>query len=191
MFILLHRTWKDNIRSVIFDWRQRSSGRSNEGARLDGLSSKWIYPLVTQANLSAPHVCSPAVALLPPKGPRHRRKTCTNSLWMYSYCIYSSPSKNKNINYIFFIYLWVLRCLSGTTFPFWINTLGKVKNPFIPEIGVKSYHFCPSTNMALAVNNPRKLKCYQTKKTKQTIDLSQSDLNGRYFIHLFIMLDGI
>ena len=39
-----------------------------------------------------------------------RRKICANSLWLYSYNTQSSPTKNKNINYIF-IYLRVLRCL--------------------------------------------------------------------------------
>ena len=43
---------------------------------------------------------------------RHRRKICANSLWLYSYFTQTSPSKNKNINYIF-INLQVLRCLSS------------------------------------------------------------------------------
>ena len=61
-----------------------------------------------------PHtqVCSPTVALLHKKGPRHRRKICANSLWLYSYFTQTSPSKKKNINYIF-IYLRVFRCLSS------------------------------------------------------------------------------
>ena len=46
------------------------------------------------------------------KGPCHRRKICANFLWLYSYNIQSSPSKNENINYIF-IYLRVFHCLSS------------------------------------------------------------------------------
>ena len=40
IFINLHGTWNDNMRSVILDWRQRSSGHSSEGERSTGLSSK-------------------------------------------------------------------------------------------------------------------------------------------------------
>ena len=70
--------------------------------------------LVAQADLSAPRVCSPAVVLLHNKGPRHSRKICANSLWLYYYYYYtqSSPTKNKNLNYIF-IYLRVRRCSSS------------------------------------------------------------------------------
>ena len=114
MFILPHGTWNDTIRSVILDWRKRSSGRSNEGERSAGLSSEGRETLVTQADLSAPRVCPPTVALLHNRGPRHRRKICANSL---TGCIptftQSSPSKNKNMNYIF-IYLRALRCLSSS-----------------------------------------------------------------------------
>ena len=67
-------------------------------------------PLVSQADLSAPRMCSPTVVLLHKKGPRHRRKICVNSLWLYSYYTQSLLSKNKDINYIF-IYLQVLCCL--------------------------------------------------------------------------------
>ena len=49
-------------------------------------------------------LCSPVVALIHAKGPRLRRKICANSLWLYSYFTQTSPSKNKNMNYIF-IYL--------------------------------------------------------------------------------------
>ena len=116
MFLLPHGAWKDYIRSVILHWRQRSAGCSSREERSAGLSSERRYPLVTQADLSAPRVCSPAVALPHKKGPRHRRKICANSLWQYSYYTQSSPSKNKNMNYIF-IYLRVLRSLSsGSTY---------------------------------------------------------------------------
>ena len=113
MFILPHGIWKDNIRSVILDWKQRSSGHSNEGERSASLSSEERVPLVTQADLPAPCVCSQAVALLHKKGPCHRRKICANSLWLYSYYTQSLPSKNKNMNYIF-IHLRVFRCLSSS-----------------------------------------------------------------------------
>ena len=82
-------------------WRGRSAGLSSEGRD----------SLVTQANLSVPRVCSPSVALLHKKDPRPRRKICANSLGLCSYYTQSSPSKNKNMIYIF-IYLRVLRCLS-------------------------------------------------------------------------------
>ena len=68
--------------------------------------------LVTQVDLSAPHVCSPAVALLHKKSLRQRKKICANSLWLHSNYTKSLPSKNKNINYIF-IYVRVFRCLSS------------------------------------------------------------------------------
>ena len=76
-------------------------------------SLKWGRDLlVTQADLSALRVCSPVVALLHKMGPRHRRKICANSLWIYFYDIQSLPSKNKNINYMV-IYLRVFSCLSS------------------------------------------------------------------------------
>ena len=112
MSILLHGTWKNNIKSVNLDWRQRSAGHSSEGELSAGLPSEGREPLVTQADMSAPHLCSSAVALLHNKGPRHRRKICANSLWLYYYYTQSSLWKNKNINYIF-IYLRVFRCLSS------------------------------------------------------------------------------
>ena len=66
-------------------------------------------------------VCSPAVALLHKMSPRHRRKICANSLWLHSYVTQTSPSKNKDINYIF-TYLRVLRCLSsGSIYIFFFN----------------------------------------------------------------------
>ena len=139
MFILPHGTIKDNIRCVILDWRQRSSGRSSKGERFicrsseegrsAGRLSEGRDPLIAQAEVRDPpvsqakgetcrllkqtyHVCSPAVALLHKKSLCYRRKICVNSLWLYSYYIQSSPSKNENINDIF-IYVRVLRCLSS------------------------------------------------------------------------------
>ena len=90
MFIFPHGTWKDNIRSVILDWRRRSAGHSSKGERSAGRSSEGRDLVVTQADLSAPRVCSPVVALLHKKGPRHRRKICANSLLVYSYYTQSS-----------------------------------------------------------------------------------------------------
>ena len=40
MFIFPHGDWKHSIRSVILDWRQRSAGRSSEGERSVGHSSR-------------------------------------------------------------------------------------------------------------------------------------------------------
>ena len=56
-----------------------------------------------------PRVFSPANALIHTKGPRHRIKIWANSPWLYSYFTQTSPSKIKNINYIF-IYLCGLLC---------------------------------------------------------------------------------
>ena len=91
MFTLPHGTWKDNIRSVIWDWRQKSQAKGK---------TRWSLKQNCQLL-----VCFPAVAVLRNKGPRHRRKICANSLWLYYYYYYtqSLPSKNKNINYISYI----------------------------------------------------------------------------------------
>ena len=100
MFILPHGTWKDNIRSVNFDWRKRSASRSSE----------WRDLQVTRANMSC--VFSSRFTISQKVSPG--RKICANSLSLYSYYTQSSPSKNKNINYIF-IYLRVFRCLSSSS----------------------------------------------------------------------------
>ena len=102
---------RENIRPVFLDWRRDPLVAQAKGRD----------PLVTQADLSAPHACSPAVALLHKKGPRHRRKICANSLWLYSYYTQWSPSKNKNINYIC-IYLQVLHCLSTVQYTTLVTT---------------------------------------------------------------------
>ena len=112
MFIFPHESWKDNIRSVILDWRQRSTRCSSKGERSTGRSSEGGDPLVPQADRPAPRVCSLAVAQLHKKSPCQRRKICANSLWLYSYYSQTSPSKNKNIDYTF-IDLRVFRCLSS------------------------------------------------------------------------------
>ena len=111
MFIFPYGTWKDNIKSVILDWRQRSARRSSKRGDLPVSQAEGTELLLTQADLSAPSVCSPTVTLLQKKGPHHRRKICADSLWLYSYYTQPSPSKNENINYIC-IYLRVLRYLS-------------------------------------------------------------------------------
>ena len=95
-----------------FRLKERSAGRSSEGGdplvyRAKG-ETRWSLKQTCQL----PRVCSPTVALLHKKGPRFRRKICANSLWLYSCFTKTSPSKNKNINYIF-IYLRVFRCLSS------------------------------------------------------------------------------
>ena len=73
MFILPRGTWKDNIRSVILDWRQRSTGRSSKRQRSASLSSEGSLKQTCRE-------CSPAVALFHKRGPYHRRKICANSL---------------------------------------------------------------------------------------------------------------
>ena len=88
---------KDNIRSVILDWR-----RDPVGETCWSLKQTCQLPMCV---LQPSHYFTKRV-------PRHRRKICANSLWLYSYYTQSLLSKNKNINYIF-IYLRVLRCLSS------------------------------------------------------------------------------
>ena len=67
-----------------------------------------------------PSVWFPAVAQIHRKGLRHSRKLCVNSLslslslWPYAYFPQTSPSKNKNINYVL-IYQRDIRCLSSGT----------------------------------------------------------------------------
>ena len=85
MFILPHGTWKDNIRIINLDWRQRS----------DGHESKHATCLLRHTKI-----------------PRHRRNICANSLGLYSYNTQLSPTKNKNMIYIS-IYLRFFRCLSN------------------------------------------------------------------------------
>ena len=43
---------------------------------------------------------------------------------------------------------------SGYYIYFWTNTLWKDMNPFIPQPWIKLFHFCFSTKMNLALNNP-------------------------------------
>ena len=93
IFIYPHGTWKDNIWSVILDWRQRSACHSSEGKRPVGHSSRSVIPTPPS------RVCPLAVALLHKKGPRHRRKICANSLWLYSFYIQSLTIVNK-LNWI-------------------------------------------------------------------------------------------
>ena len=99
--------------------KERSRGRSNEGERSTGLSSEGRDPLVTQADLSAPRVCSPAVAQLHNKVSRHRRKICANSLRLYNYYTQSSPSRIKI--WIIFSYIYesfvVCPAVQYTTIP--------------------------------------------------------------------------
>ena len=60
---------------------ERSAGRSSEGERSTGRSSEETRCSLKQTC----HMRCPAVALIYTKGPRHRRKICVNSLWLYSY----------------------------------------------------------------------------------------------------------
>ena len=102
IFIHLHGTWKDNIRSIILDWRKRPPGHSSEV----------VGPLVSQANLSA-SLCVFSCRRTPSqKGSQPQKKDMCKLYLLYFYNTQSSPSKNKNINYIF-MHLRVLRCLSS------------------------------------------------------------------------------
>ena len=71
--------------------------------------TRWLLKQTCQL----PRVCFPAVALLHKKSPRRRKKICAKSFRLYSYFTQTSPSNNKNINYIF-MYLRVFRCLSNS-----------------------------------------------------------------------------
>ena len=42
-------------------------------------------------------------------------------------------------------------------FTFRLMPLGKVLTPLYPQLWVKYYHYCPSTRMVLALNNPWRL----------------------------------
>ena len=87
-----------HLLAALAKWETRWSLKRRE--RVTGHSSRCV----------SSRVCSPATTLFHKKGPRHRRKICVNPLWLYSYNIQSSSSKNKDINYIF-IYLRVFRWL--------------------------------------------------------------------------------
>ena len=102
-------TWNVNIRFVILDWRERSAGRSIKVERSASLSNEGRDLQVTQADMSCLFFARHTISQ---KSPRHWRKISANTLWLYSYYTQSSPSKNKDINYIF-IYLGVLRYLSS------------------------------------------------------------------------------
>ena len=90
MFILPHGTWKDNIRSVILDWKKRPGGHSSRSLR-----SSCVF--------SNSRTISQKDSLPQKKDMRE-----------LSYYIQSSPSKNNNMNYIFInlrvTSLFVQRC---------------------------------------------------------------------------------
>ena len=89
----IHMELGKNIRSVNLDWRQRPAGHSSRP-----VSSLCMFGSRTTSQ----------------KVPHHKRNIYAISLRLYSYYTQSSPSKNKNISYIF-IYLRVLPCLSSWT----------------------------------------------------------------------------
>ena len=146
MFIFLHGTWKDNIRSVILDWRLvgQAKGRDLLVSQVKG-ETRWSLKQTCQL----PCVCSPAIALLHKKGPCHRRKICANSFWLYSYFTQTLSLKNKNINHIF-IYLRVLRCLSSSPIYniVWRKRLLEPSQYTLPHHPLRKYwssefaHFC-------------------------------------------------
>ena len=112
MFILQHGTWKDNIRSVNFDWKRDPMVTHAKG---------W-GPLVFQAKgeirWSLKQTCQLCVRVLRPLHYFTKRvpvteeryvRTLSDSIPTYTQ---SSPSKNKNINYTF-TYLRIFRYLSS------------------------------------------------------------------------------
>ena len=48
---------------------------------------------------------------------------------------------------------------------------------------LNKYLSCPSTRMGLALNNPQRLLCYQTKN-KQTIVYGDKYININFVIHI-------
>ena len=112
----------DYIRSVILDWRKESAREICwKDLQVTQSKEETRWPLKRRGR-SAGHsrkpVGSPLCVLRPlhyftKRGPRHRRKIWANSLWLYPYFTQTSPSKNKNINYIFISTsssLFVQRC---------------------------------------------------------------------------------
>ena len=120
IFIFPHGIWKDNIRSVILDWRQWSTGRSSEQDRHTSHSSR---PASSLCVFSSRRTTSQ-------KGSLSQKRICANSLWQYSYYTQSSASKNENINYIF-IHQRDFCCLSS----------GAICNSFINELQQKCKYF--------------------------------------------------
>ena len=90
---------------------------------------------MTQVNLSAPSYVFSSRRIISQKGSRHRRKIGTNSLWLYSYSTQTLPSKNKNINYIFYI------SMNFSLFVQWFITAPKYmhqgwEEPIMPHLTV-------------------------------------------------------
>ena len=108
-----------------------------------------------------PCVCSPAVALLHKNGPRHRRKIWANNLWLYSYFTQMSPSKNKNINYIF-ISLRVFFVCPAVQNPYILLVTSKIiSSLFLYEDGFRILKKLSMVDMPLT-KNPNQTKPSQT-----------------------------
>ena len=131
---------------------ERSAGRSSEGGDLLVCQAKEETRWSLKQTCQLLWVCAPAVALLHKKSRCHKRKICANSFWLYSYFTQASPSKNKNINYIFMylrVFFVVCPAVQYTTvvsefelqsqyyIHFQTNTLGKYTNPHHPQLWVK------------------------------------------------------
>ena len=111
MFILLHGTCKDNIRSVILDWKQRSSGRSSEGERSTGLSSEgegstglsseerdlWV----TQANMSC--MFSGRRSNTHKGSPSQKKNMCELSLTVFNWNHFEMRLLNLRINFFYLL----------------------------------------------------------------------------------------
>ena len=54
------------------------------------------------------------------------------------------------------------------TFTFWQKNSGKILTPWSPLLWVKSYHYCSSIRIALALNNSKRLQKKKKKKKKKS-----------------------
>ena len=107
MLILPYGSSKDNMRSVILDWRKRSSGRSNEGERFAGRYEKGRRPLVSQSKgetrWSLTQTCQLLVRVLQPSHYFTKKVSATEERYLRTVSdritiTQLTPSKNKNIN---------------------------------------------------------------------------------------------
>ena len=111
-------TWKDNIRSVIWDWRthllESSTCHSSDGEISACLSIEGEIRSERPAGLSRKPVSSLVCVLRPShdftKTVPTTEERYVKTLWLYTYLPQSSSSKNGIINYInLLISTWVFK----------------------------------------------------------------------------------